>query len=165
MPCLLVGGLSLSFLGLCDVIPIGFGILVVISEPLRLPRGEHLVNTSSIFCRGETLVCAIRILEFDAFNHRGSGCNKDLLCSQGLLHHCHEVRGTHVEIDTVGVVRFAYLNNSLEGDFFYSSKEVTHVGASINSSITIALEALHLLEDCLVASNIHVEFVRLKFPT
>ncbi len=39
-----------------------------------------------------------------------------------------------------------------------------YTSATVNSSIIIILEVLHLLEDLLMASNIHLEVVGLKLP-
>ncbi len=142
----------------------GFGFLAVLPESLLLLWGEHLIETSWILSRWEVSVCAISVLKFNNFNLRGSSCNIHLLCSWTLLHHYHEIRSAEVEVNAVGVIRFANLNRSLEGGFVYFSKKVAFMGSDINSSVTIILEVLHLLEDLFMAGNLCLEFVVLEFP-
>ncbi len=60
--------------------------------------------------------------------------------------------------------RLADLNSCPEGGFVYPSKKVAHKSTRVISSITIALEVLHLLEDLLVACNIHLEVIGLVLP-
>ncbi len=61
-------------------------------------------------------------------------------------------------------MRFADLDSCLEGGLIYPLKEIAYTSIRINPSINIVLEVLYLLEDILVAGNVHLEVVGLEFP-
>ncbi len=67
--------------------------------------------------------------------------------------------GHGFQSNAVLILRLTDLDSCLEGGFIYSSKIVAHTITRVNSSITVILEVLHLLEDLLMTGDTHLEVV------
>ncbi len=86
-----------------------------LARAIPFARGRASYRRFPNNLQGKALVYTVPNL--DAINLRGSGCNIDLFFSQRSLHHSCVVRGTSLEIYTVGVLRFADLSSSIKGGF------------------------------------------------
>ncbi len=63
-----------------------------------------------------------------------------------------------------GILRYTDFDCSLEVGFVYAPKKVMYACTSIDHSISVVLEVLHLLKNLLVISNINLEVVALESP-